>query len=94
MGFFQAAQPINQKQLRIRLMIATLMAISTAIALCGKSLAASSSIEGQDLHRLRLIEFKPPPKAPNFALKDLRGNVFRLESFQGKPLMLYFWATW
>jgi thiol-disulfide isomerase/thioredoxin len=32
--------------------------------------------------------------APNFELKDLSGNVVRLESFRGHPVLLDFWATW
>lgn len=33
--------------------------------------------------------------APDFALKDLEGNVVRLSRFNGKKaVLLYFWATW
>ncbi len=32
--------------------------------------------------------------APNFELKDLSGNVVRLDSFRGHPVFLDFWATW
>src|ERR1700733_9113940 len=32
--------------------------------------------------------------APNFELKDLSGNIVRLESFRGHPVLLDFWATW
>src|ERR1700689_4864587 len=32
--------------------------------------------------------------APNFELRDLSGNVVRLESFRGHPVLLDFWATW
>ena len=32
--------------------------------------------------------------APNFELKDLAGNVVRLDSFKGHPVLLDFWATW
>jgi hypothetical protein len=48
----------------------------------------------KDFGELRLIEVKPPLKAPDFALKDIRGKVFRLRSLQNNPLMLYFWASW
>ena len=33
-------------------------------------------------------------KAPNFELKDLSGNLVRLDSFRGHPVLLDFWATW
>jgi hypothetical protein len=48
----------------------------------------------KDFNELRLIEVKPPFKAPDFALKDIRGKVLRLGTFPNNPLMLYFWATW
>jgi peroxiredoxin len=32
--------------------------------------------------------------APDFALPDLEGNVRRLSDFQGKVVLLNFWATW
>jgi thiol-disulfide isomerase/thioredoxin len=32
--------------------------------------------------------------APNFELKDLSGNMVRLDSFRGHPVLLDFWATW
>jgi len=32
--------------------------------------------------------------APAFALKDLDGRDVRLSDFQGKPILLYFMATW
>jgi peroxiredoxin len=32
--------------------------------------------------------------APDFSLKDLRGNAVSLEGYKGKVLVLNFWATW
>jgi len=32
--------------------------------------------------------------APNFELKDLSGNMVRMDSFKGHPVLLDFWATW
>ena len=32
--------------------------------------------------------------APNFALKDAKGKVRKLEDYKGKVLVLDFWATW
>jgi len=32
--------------------------------------------------------------APVFALPDVSGRTVRLEDYQGRTLMLYFWATW
>jgi len=36
----------------------------------------------------------PGYRAPDFALKDLDGNLVRLSDFLGKPVLLNFWATW
>src|SRR5215211_1151825 len=33
-------------------------------------------------------------KAPELALKDLRGRSLRLSDYQGKVVLLNFWATW
>lgn len=32
--------------------------------------------------------------APDFALKDAEGNTVRLSDYQGKKVLLNFWATW
>jgi len=54
-------------------------------------LSAASLNQEKDF---RLIEVKPPVKAPDFVLKDIRENVIRLGTFPNNPLMLYFWASW
>ncbi len=33
-------------------------------------------------------------EAPNFALKDLNGNIVQLSDLRGKPVLINFWATW
>ena len=33
-------------------------------------------------------------KAPALELKDLRGRVHRLSNYEGKVVLLNFWATW
>lgn len=40
-----------------------------------------------------LRPFHPYP-APDFTLRDLKGNTVRLSSFRGKGVVLNFWATW
>ena len=32
--------------------------------------------------------------APDFSLKDLQGKTFKLSSYSGKPVLLFFGATW
>ncbi len=40
------------------------------------------------------IEKLDKQKAPDFTLKDLRGNHVTLSSLKGKVVLLNFWATW
>jgi thiol-disulfide isomerase/thioredoxin len=35
-----------------------------------------------------------PAKLPQFALKDLGGKIISVSSWEGKSLMINFWATW
>lgn len=56
-------------------------------------LGAASLNHEKDFSELRLVEVKPPFKAPDFALKDIRGEVLGLGTFPNNPLMLYFWAS-
>lgn len=37
---------------------------------------------------------KNHPAAPDFKLKDLKGNEISLSDYEGKVLFLNFWATW
>lgn len=34
------------------------------------------------------------PLAPGFVLPDLEGRLWRLSQFRGRPVVLFFWATW
>jgi len=40
--------------------------------------------------------FKPINKvpAPGFSMEDVGGKRVKLEDFQGKVVLLFFWATW
>ena len=35
-----------------------------------------------------------PTPAPDFTVYDIDGNVHKLSDFQGKPVILNFWASW
>lgn len=51
-----------------------------------------------NIDRLKPARSGPAPRvgseAPDFALADLRGNVVKLSSLRGRPVMVNFWATW
>jgi len=34
------------------------------------------------------------PSAPDFTLPDLEGQMWSLSQFRGRPVLLFFWATW
>ena len=34
------------------------------------------------------------PLAPDFTLPDLDGTMWSLSQFRGRPVVLFFWATW
>lgn len=39
--------------------------------------------------------FKPQqPKAPDFALKDTQGKIFRMSAAKGRPVLIFFGTTW
>ena len=42
----------------------------------------------------RLEVFPRPREAPDFSLRDAKGEEVRAAAFQGKGLVLNFWATW
>ncbi len=44
--------------------------------------------------RFGVAEFAEGQRAPTFALKDLAGRTVTLEQFQGKLVVMNFWATW
>ena len=69
------------------LFIIAIFFISHATSLAGAP-------DPKDLKQLKLLTFSPPDKAPEFTLKNLEGKEMSLAMYRGKPLMLYFWATW
>jgi len=57
------------------------------VALLGLVLSGCSGPE-------ETAEAAPAPPAPEFTLPDLAGNDVRLSDFQGKTVVIDFWATW
>ena len=57
------------------------------LLLLGSAILATSSsqnVRGQDISTL----------APDFSLPDLEGNTVKLSDFEGKVIIIDFWATW
>jgi peroxiredoxin len=46
------------------------------------------------LHADSLIKEGERQRAPEFALQDASGNTVRMSDFEGKVVLLNFWATW
>lgn len=76
-------KPINQAR-RSFLVVSILFSLMIALTGC-----VSPDRENRRYEHA-LIE-KP---APDFTLRDLRGNQVSLSDFKGQPVVLNFWATW
>lgn len=55
---------------------------------------APAVTEDDFLKNLNIEKFDTKISAPDFTLRDLRGNTVRLQDFRGKVVFLNFWATW
>jgi cytochrome c biogenesis protein CcmG/thiol:disulfide interchange protein DsbE len=58
------------------------------VAALGVALVVAFSLQQQ--HASRRVGFP----APDFALRDLSGRVYRLSDFRGQVVFLNIWATW
>jgi peroxiredoxin len=62
------------------------------------SILSTASSEPTEIPELGTAVSKIAPEigaqAPDFALRDLRGNEVRLSEFRGRTVLLTFWATW
>ena len=62
------------------------------------SLSGNRVIQGSDRSQVYTATPRVPPTvglpAPNFTLVDMDGQPFQLSAFQGKPVVVNFWATW
>ncbi len=59
------------------------------------NLASRSSGESNKISETNPVKnLKKYPKAPEFTLKDLKGNEVSLSDYSGKLVFVNFWATW
>jgi len=59
--------------------------------------ASLTLIGGLSLYQFRALQTSRAEdlvKAPDFSLKNLKGQTVRLSDFAGKVILLNFWATW
>jgi cytochrome oxidase Cu insertion factor (SCO1/SenC/PrrC family) len=49
---------------------------------------------GDPLSAAGIVKVKKPISAPIFAIEDMDGKRLSLNDFQGKIVLLDFWATW
>ena len=70
------------------------MVFIIAFILISQAASFAGTPDPKDLKKLKLLTFSPPDKAPEFTLKNLEGRDVSLDMYRGKPLILYFWATW
>ena len=70
-----------------------LMILMAALLTC-IGLAAQNNME-EDLDLQYAVDLlKPGTQAPDFALQDINGKTFKLSDFQGRKVVLVFWASW
>ena len=69
------------------------MTLMAALLAC-LGLTAQNTME-EDLDPQYAVDLlKPGTQAPDFALQDINGKTFKLSDFQGRKVVLVFWASW
>lgn len=70
-----------------------MLTLMAALLAC-VGLAAQNTAE-EDLDAQYAVDLlKPGTQAPDFALQDINGKTFKLSDFQGRKVVLVFWASW
>lgn len=75
----------------IALSVLLIGVITTAYVLYDK---LSSGYVGDDFSERSSSASESSKKAPDFTVTDGNGNEVKLSDFEGKPVVLNFWATW
>jgi len=52
------------------------------------------AVSNDVLSDANFLQYKGKNRAPDFNLKDPDGKPTRLDAFEGKIVLLYFWTTW
>ena len=70
-----------------------LLLLTTAVFACGMDRSnKEEAAKGEDT--TEWVALKKGKKAKDFTLKDLKGNDVSLSDYNGKVVLLNFWATW
>ena len=72
--------------------ISVLLVIFGALALLPKFTWSDADVD--PILAAGLLKPKKSVSAPSFAIEDMEGNRLKLEDFQGKIVLIDFWATW
>ncbi|MHA1151324.1 MAG: TlpA disulfide reductase family protein [Alphaproteobacteria bacterium] len=95
MGRIDVVIPVNKKAPAATL-VALVLALVLALAFAEPRNAAAADpappLKGAFGENFTLLD--PPVPAPLEAFTDLAGNSIRLADFQGRVVLLNFWATW
>ena len=81
-----------------KMRIIGIMSILLAIG-CGQKEKLKFAVKSVDTEKPIQLNNKPQRpdyaiKAPDFTLRTVQGNLFKLSDYKGKVLLLNFWGTW
>jgi cytochrome c biogenesis protein CcmG/thiol:disulfide interchange protein DsbE len=72
-----------------RLIIVLVLAVSISVLSSDKN-----EIKTYNNSKTNILNSKDDDKAPNFALKSVKGKTVKLSDYKGKIVIIDFWATW
>ncbi len=71
-----------------------IVAGSLLAALWAVGAAAQPAAAPPAFAKMGVQPYESPKPAPDFSLPALDGHTVHLEELRGKPVLLFFWATW
>ena len=80
-----------RKTIAVLLLLGLIAAVDAARV---SSASAEPAVEAAVWRAAGITPAAQPVRAPALQLGDLSGTPVDLKQFQGKLVMLYFWATW